>query len=59
MFFIRHPKPLLSTKAVAVQVVARKAQALPDTTVIIVEKPEQHASTPVTPGEHRHVDDAA
>ena len=38
MFWIRHPQPLLSTRAVAMQVVARKAQALRDTRVIIVEK---------------------
>ncbi len=39
MFWIRHPQPLLSTRAVAMQVVARKAQALRDTTVIVLEKP--------------------
>jgi hypothetical protein len=40
MFWIRHPKPLLSTKAVAVQVVARKGAALRDMKVIIVETRE-------------------
>lgn len=39
MFFIRHPTPLLSTRAVAMQVVARKAQAERDLHVIVVETP--------------------
>lgn len=39
MFFMRHPKPLLSTRAVAMQVVARKAQAERNLRVIVVEKP--------------------
>ena len=39
MFFIRHPKPLLNTRAVAMQVVARKAQAERNLHVIVVEKP--------------------
>ncbi|MES2319519.1 MAG: hypothetical protein V4631_18720 [Pseudomonadota bacterium] len=50
MFWIRHPKPLLSTKAVAMQVVARKAQAMRDMQLIIVEKPlarETDAAAPL------------
>ena len=43
MFWIRHPRPLLSTRAVAMQVVARKAQEMRDMHLIIVEKP---ANTP-------------
>jgi hypothetical protein len=39
MFWIRHPRPLLSTRAVAMQVVARKAQEMRDMHLIIVEKP--------------------
>lgn len=38
MFFLRHPQPLLSTRAVAMQVVARKAQAERNLHVIVVEK---------------------
>ncbi len=45
MFFIRHPQPLLSTRAVAMQVVARKAQAERDLHVIVVEKPAPPAET--------------
>lgn len=45
MFFIRHPQPLLSTRAVAMQVVARKAQAERDLHVIVVEKREPPADT--------------
>jgi hypothetical protein len=37
MFWIRHPRPLLSTKAVATQVVARKSTAPRDLHVIVVE----------------------
>jgi hypothetical protein len=44
MFWIRHPQPLLSTRAVAMQVVARKATALRDLHVIIVD---QAASAPI------------
>ena len=39
MLFFRHPKPLLSTKAVAMQVVARKAQAEHNLHTIVVGKP--------------------
>jgi hypothetical protein len=39
MFWIRHPRPLLSTRAVAMQVVARKGQALRDTHRIIIDTP--------------------
>lgn len=37
MFWIRHPQPLLSTRAVTMQVVARKTPAMRDTDLIIVE----------------------
>ncbi len=37
MFWIRHPQPLLSTRAIAMQVVSRKAQVLPDMHTIVVE----------------------
>ncbi|MFL6659963.1 MAG: hypothetical protein ACJ8GW_17905 [Massilia sp.] len=37
MFWIRHPQPLLSTRAVAMQVVSRKAQVLPDLHTIVVK----------------------
>ena len=49
MFWIRHPQPLLSTKAVAMQVVARKAEALRDTKVIVVDKPAADPQDPVSP----------
>jgi hypothetical protein len=39
MFWFKHPRPLLSTRADAVQMVARKAQAAPEVRLIIVEKP--------------------
>lgn len=39
MFSFKHPRPLLSTRAVAMQVVARKEQAGLDTRLIVVEKP--------------------
>lgn len=39
MFSFKHPRPLLGTRAVAVQMVARKAQAAPEIRMIIVEKP--------------------
>ena len=45
MFFVRHPQPLLSTRAVAMQIVARKAQAERDLHVIVVEKREPLADT--------------
>ena len=38
MFTFKHPKPFIE-RPVAMQIVARKAQALPDLTVLIVEKP--------------------
>ncbi len=38
MFTFKHPKPF-NQRPVAMQIVARKAQALPDLTVLIVEKP--------------------
>lgn len=56
MFWIRHPKPLLSTRAVAMQVVARKAQAMRDRHLIIVEKPaarDAAGAPPVKGGEER------
>lgn len=37
MFWFKHPRPLLSTRADAVQMVARKAQEAPDVRLIIVE----------------------
>lgn len=37
MFWFKHPRPLLSTRADAVQMVARKGQAAPDVRLIIVE----------------------
>lgn len=37
MFSFKHPKPF-TQRAVAVQVVARKTQALPDLRVLIVNK---------------------
>lgn len=49
MFWIRHPRPLLSTRAVAVQVVARKAQAMRDTHLIIVDKPAAAAPAESAP----------
>jgi hypothetical protein len=51
MFWIRHPKPLLSTRAVAVQVVARKAQDVPDNTVIVIGTPRTSPATLDTPAE--------
>lgn len=58
MFWIRHPQPLLSTRAVAMQVVARKAQAMRDTQLIIVEKPSS-ASNADTPAPSKSVNEAA
>ena len=55
MFWIKHPRPLLSTRAVAEQVVARKAQALPDTRLIIVDRPA-HGTEPAPPP-HQRKDD--
>jgi len=49
MFWIRHPRPLLSTRAVAVQVVARKAQAMRDTQLIIIDKPAKEAPSQPVP----------
>lgn len=49
MFWIRHPRPLLSTRAVAMQVVARKAQAMRDTKLIIIEKPVNEAPAQPAP----------
>jgi hypothetical protein len=49
MFSIRHPRPLLSTRAVAMQVVARKAQEMRDTHLIIVEKPAAGANATHAP----------
>lgn len=51
MFWIRHPQPLLSTKAVAMQVVARKAQALRATDIIVLERRKPDAPT-VEDGNH-------
>lgn len=39
MLWFKHPRPLLSIRADAVQMVSRKAQAAPDVRLIIVEKP--------------------
>ena len=47
MFFIRHPKPLLSTRAVAMQVVQRKTQAERNLHVIVVDKPAVSPAAPV------------
>lgn len=45
MLFFRHPKPLLSTRAVVTQVVARKAQAERNLHIIVVEKPANAPDT--------------
>jgi hypothetical protein len=46
MFWFHHPKPF-NQKAVAVQIVQRKAAAVRDTTLIIVEQaPQGTASIP-------------
>ena len=47
MFSFKHPRPLLSTRAVAVQMVARKAQAEPEVRMIIVEKSAKPVAAPV------------
>lgn len=49
MFSFKHPRPLLSTRAVAVQMVARKAQAAPEVRTIIVEKPAPEANPVAAP----------
>ena len=48
MFTFIHPKPF-NQRAVAMQVVARKAQALPDLHVLVVETPSRCA-TVIQPG---------
>ena len=45
MLFFRHPKPLLSSRAVAMQVVARKAQTERNLHTIVVEKPANAPDT--------------
>lgn len=50
MFTFRHPKPFIQ-RPVAMQVVARKAQALPDLHTLVVEMPPIEAVTPPVVGD--------
>ena len=49
MFWIKHPKPFIQ-RPVAMQVVARKAQSVPDLHVIIVETPAEPGADVIQPG---------
>ena len=46
MFFIRHPKPVVDPRAVAMLVVQQKATRAVSRTVLIVEKPPAPAQRP-------------
>jgi hypothetical protein len=47
MFFIRHPKPVVDPRAVAMLVVQQKATQAVSRTLIVVDKPSGQATQPV------------
>ena len=49
MFWFKHPKPLISQRAVATQVVQSAARAAASTEVIIVEKIPAASNEPTKP----------
>jgi len=50
MFFIRHPKPVVDGRAVAVQVVQQRAAQEVSRSVLIVEKPPETVGAATLPG---------
>lgn len=49
MFFVRHPKPVVDGRAVAVQVVQQKETQAVSRTVLIVEPPQAPAPAAAEP----------